>query len=49
MITKLPSVARTVTLHGQTGVSLINNYIKGLANKLHLKSAKSGGRLIHEL
>jgi hypothetical protein len=49
MITKLPRAKPVATLHEQTATSLINNYIKGLANKLHLKSAKSSNCLIQKL
>jgi hypothetical protein len=41
MITKLPRVTPIKTHHEQTGMSLINYHIKGLASRLHLKEAKT--------
>jgi hypothetical protein len=46
IITKLPGVTSTATLHEQTAMSLINNNIKGLANKMYLKLFKTGNSQI---
>jgi hypothetical protein len=49
IITKLPRVTPIDTLHEQTGMSLIKNYIKGIASRLYLKSASSYNCQIQEL
>jgi hypothetical protein len=49
IITKLPRVTPIDTLHEQTGMPLIKNYIKGLDSRLYLKSASSYNCQIQEL
>jgi hypothetical protein len=48
-ITKLPRVTPIVTLHEQTGMSLIRNHIKSLAREMYQKSATSENSQIQEL
>jgi hypothetical protein len=48
ILTELPRVKPVATLHEQTGMPLVNNYIKGLASKLYLKSAGSSNCQIED-
>jgi hypothetical protein len=49
IITKLPKVTPTVTLHEQTGIPLISTHIKSLTTALYLKSATSTNIHIYDL
>jgi hypothetical protein len=49
IITKLPRVTPLVTLHEQTGMSLIKSHIKKLTKAFYQKSAGSENTQIQEL
>jgi hypothetical protein len=49
IITKLPRVTPIVTLHEQTGMSLMRNHIKRLTRALYQKSVTSENSQIQEL
>jgi hypothetical protein len=49
IITKLPRVTPTVTLHEQTGIPPISTHIKSLTTALYLKSATSTNIHIYDL